>query len=227
MSEGIDESTMEERLRVMMEMLPDDDLRYLAMRGAIDFRSAWVELAETLHEIAEEEAFKEWGYRTIFSYCQTELAITRATTTKLLDGYRWLKEEAPEYLPKNQRQPDGSRPRAPRPTPELNAASAMAQGYKEMEDDRIAAETYAQLKAQALQDGARAHSLTREFKEAVPEHLREETPPNPLRHLKRALSELEKALEQLEEDDQEMIQEAARLRDAIYNLVSQKQQLQS
>ena len=226
MSEGIDETTMEERLKAMMETLPPDHLRYQALRASIEFRAAWIDLAEVVNEIAEGEAFREWGFRSVWMYCDHELDLTRATSQKLLDGYRWIKEEAPEYLPKNQVEADGSPSRTPRPVPELNAASVMAHGYREMEDDRISSETYAKLKSEALQNGSNGRILSRELREAVPEHLRDRPTPNPLKHFKRALKELEKALEQLEEEDlqdDEMAQETARLRDSIFALVSKQE----
>ena len=223
MSEGIDESTMEERLRATMEKLDQDHPRYQALQRSIDFSSAWIDLAEVLHTINDAQIYKEWGFSSTWNYCERELNLTRTTAQKLLQGYTWMKEEAPEYMPKNQREPDGSPARIPRPVPELNAASAMAYGYREMEDDRISANTYAELKESALRDGYRARALKREFKEAVPEHLRDQKPPNPLKHFKRALSELEKALEQLDDEDAQTLEEAAQLRDSIFALVSRQE----
>lgn len=220
MSEGIDETTMEDKLRTLMETLPVEDLRYQALKASIDFRAAWVDLAEVLNEVAVREAYKEWGYRSVWMYCDHELDLSRTTSQKILDGYRWIKEEAPEYLPKNQVGEDGSPVRAPLATPELDAASVMAQGYREMEDDRLSAETYAKLKEEALKNGANGRALSKGIKEGIPEHLREKPAPNPMRHFKRALKELEMALEQIEEEDDEMAEETARLRDQIFELVA-------
>lgn len=223
MSEGIDETTMEEKLRTLMETLPAEDFRYKALKASMDFRASWVELAAVLNYVAEKESFKEWGYRSVWMYCDHELDLSRATSQKILDGYRWIKEEAPEYLPENQFDEAGSPLRAPLPTPELNAASVMAQGYREMEDDRLSAETYAKLKEEALKNGANGRALSKGIKDAIPEHLRDKPAPNPLRHFKRALKELEKALEQIDDEDDETAEEAIRLRDSIFELVARSE----
>ncbi len=215
MSEGLDESTMADRLVSMLEVLDDGDLRSQAIRASMSLRAAWIDLGELLSEIASDEAFKEWGYRSPFAYCATELNISRSMAEKLLEGYRWIQMEAPEFLPRNQEQEGVTLP-----VPELDVASAMARGYREMEDDRISAETYRQLKEKALRNGESSRRISKEIREAIPEELRDTPPPNPLKHLKKALSEIEKALEQIEEDD-DLLEQASRLRDEIYQVLHQ------
>ncbi|RDV37406.1 hypothetical protein DV096_12905 [Bradymonadaceae bacterium TMQ3] len=219
MSEGLDKETLEGRLKAMLDTLDESDLRYQALKGSVEFRSVWVDLAEFLSEIVDNDAFKEWGYRTVFAYCATELDISRATARKLLEGYSWLAEEAPEYLPKN-RQPD----QPARVMPDIDTVSVMAKGYREVADERVPQETYMELKDSALRGERNARELRKEFKEAVPEHLRETPAPNPLKHLKRALNEVEKALDQMEPEEQaELLQQAGELRDAIFALVSSQE----
>ncbi|RAL21175.1 hypothetical protein DL240_13665 [Lujinxingia litoralis] len=219
MSEGLDQETLEGRLKAMLDTLSEDDLRYQALKGSVDFRSAWVELAEYLSDIVDNDAFKEWGYRTVFAYCATELDISRATARKILEGYSWLAEEAPEYLPRNRRPDEPARV-----LPDMDTVSVMAKGYREVADERVPQETYMELKDSALRGERNARELRKEFQEAVPEHLREEPAPNPLKHLKRALNEVEKALDQMEPEEQaDMLQQAGELRDAIFALVSSQE----
>jgi hypothetical protein len=216
MSEGLDETTLEERLQSMLEILDEDDLRHQAICASMALRAAWIDLAELLHEIADEEAFKEWGFRSPFSYCASELNLSRSTAEKLLEGFRWIQMEAPEYLPRNQQ--DG----VTLPVPELDTAAAMARGLREMEDDRLSAETYARLKEKALRNGESGRRLAKEIRESIPEHLRDDPEPNPFKHLKRALSEVEKALEQIDQHDSSLLERASQVRDGIFELVTLK-----
>ncbi|MFU8806076.1 MAG: hypothetical protein ACNA8W_19850 [Bradymonadaceae bacterium] len=214
------ESRLDERIQAMLDLLDEGDVRYQTLRASVDFQSAWIELAEHVKEVEGSEAFRDWGFRSFNSYCTNELRLSRTLTTKMLEGYEWIEDQAPEYLPRKEAAGEDDAPR-PRPVPDVDTVAVLAKAHREVKEERIPRKAYDDIKEAALRGERTVASLRKELKAAVPEHLREEPPPNPFRHLRRALSEVDKAMMQINtEDEADLLAQASSLRDAIFDLVS-------
>jgi hypothetical protein len=215
-------SRVDERVQALLEMLDEADIRYQALQSSVEFQSAWVELAEYMNEVEQSEAYREWGYRSFWGYCGAELRLSKSVAAKLLEGYHWIEEQAPEYLPRREADEEVPAPRT-RPVPDVDTAAVLAKGYREVQEERIPRATYDEIKEAALRGERTVAELRKEIKAAVPEHLREEPPANPLRHLRRALSEVDKAMMQIDTDeDSELLDRATSLRDAIFAILAER-----
>ncbi|MGM0576524.1 MAG: hypothetical protein ACQEXJ_12415 [Myxococcota bacterium] len=219
-----------ERISRLLSTVEEDSPRRRALGAALDFKGSWIDLAAELEEIARERLWKDWDYASLDTYCRSELQLGKAEIGKLRDGFAWLSREAPQLLePPATPAPEGDEEVPPppprRPIPDIDTVGQLAKGYREYEQERIPRDTYEELKQAALRGERSPYQLRREFKEAIPEHLREKKPPNPRKHLARALSALEKALAEIEEGDgpvadRDLFEHARRLRDEISSLVT-------
>lgn len=223
MSQDASNFQIDERIQAMLDVLEPGDLRYTTLKSTVDFQSAWLDLAEHLYEVDRTESYREWGYRSFAVYCTNELRLTRTVAGKLLEGYQWVENQAPEYLPGNRPEDDEENPLASfhRPVPDVDTISVLAKAQREVKEERLPEATYDELKTAALRGERSLAELRKDFREAVPEHLRPQPEPKPLHHLRRALTEVEKALTQISEDsDAGLLSEASALRDAIYAVLS-------
>lgn len=88
------EAAIEARLR---ELDPNSD-RYQVLHKARQFKSSWIDLAQSLIHVRHEESYKAWQYRSFEEYCRKELHIRAETADKLTKGYGFLQEYAPGEL---------------------------------------------------------------------------------------------------------------------------------
>lgn len=214
-----------ERLTQLLQTVEAGSPRHQTLSAALDFKGSWIELGRHLKKVEDGALWEQWDYQSLAAYCREELQLGRGDVRKLREGYQWLEQEAPQLLePEDQaRDPDGARP----PAPNIEVVQQLARGWQHYHEDRIPEDTYMELKRAALQGERSASQLRREFKEAVPEHLRDQPAPNPKRHLKRALNALEKALNDATQDVEgeyapELFDKVRELRDEIFHLVAQK-----
>lgn len=75
-----------------------DAHRLRAARSALNFKRAWVKLAEALVEVQREESYKSWGYADFMEYCTGELGLKRSVVDKLTVSFATLQTHAPERL---------------------------------------------------------------------------------------------------------------------------------
>ncbi len=225
--ENLEDLSPTERISRLMNTVEVGSARHGALDAALDFKGSWIELASHLKKVEEGELWTDWDYSSFNNYCKKELQLSRGELRKLREGYAWLETEAPELI-EQAAQADGAHgdaDEARRPVPDIETVDQLARGYREYERERIPRDTYQELKQAALRGERSSYQLRREFKDAVPEHLRERKPLNPRKHLKRALNSLEKALAEIEQgdgDDPELFEQARRLRDEIFHLVATK-----
>lgn len=214
-----------ERITQLLERVEPGSVRYQALQAALEFKGSWVELGRYLRAVEAEELWSKWDYSSVTDYYKNELHLGRGDIRKLREGYDWLKKEAPELL---EWRDEGSADEQTRPpTPDMDTVDQLSRGWQEAEQERVPQETYLELKRAALAGERSASQLRREFKEAIPEHLRDKPEPNPRKHLKRALNALEKALNEIEQADgednnPELFERARQLRDEIFHLVAMK-----
>ncbi len=75
-------------------------LRDTVKAAAKRFRSGWVELAELLTRVRQEEMFKEWGFATFDDYVAQDLLLTKAMANQLVQNYAFLEKHDKKRLEK-------------------------------------------------------------------------------------------------------------------------------
>jgi hypothetical protein len=65
---------------------------------AREFKRSWVEMAEALVRVRASRAYERWGWQDVYSYCQEELHIKKATVDKLTLSFTALRRHAPDVL---------------------------------------------------------------------------------------------------------------------------------
>ena len=227
------EPTPTERITRVLETVEPDTPRHRALATALDFKGNWVKMAHRLKTVDGGDLWEQWGYDSLKQYAKTELQLSRGEFRKIRQGYTWLEEEAPHLAEAAEEAADKTKTdSAPaRPLPDMETVDQLAKGYREVQQDKVPRDTYETLKRAAL-DGERSHyQLRRQFKEAVPEDKREQKAPDPDKHFRKALKAFEKALEELDElqDDQadpELAARARKLRDEMSKLLEENDQEQ-
>ncbi|QDG52998.1 hypothetical protein FIV42_20280 [Persicimonas caeni] len=223
--EEFEELSPTERISRLLKTVEAGSKRYHALDAALNYKGSWIDLAGHIKEVEELESWKDWDYSSLNAYCKKELQLSRGEIRKMREGYEWLEKEAPELLAVDESAGDDAAKSA-RPVPDIDTIDQLAKGYRETRRERIPNDTYQELKQAALRGERSSYQLRREFKDAVPEHKREVKPVNPRKHLKRALKALEKALAEIESDEQaadpELAERARKLRDEMFHLVATK-----
>ena len=87
-----------ERRALELEQDGADPLRLRALERARRFKRSWVEMAEVLLAVREQNAWAAWDYKDLYQYCAEELLLKRKTVDKLTGSYVTLKRHAPEAL---------------------------------------------------------------------------------------------------------------------------------
>jgi len=208
-----------------MATLDETSPRYRVLESALAFKSSWVILGEHLEEILKNQFYKGWGYASFERYCADELFITASTAKKLVRSFRWIGDEAPEYLPPRdrselvRRSEESTLPEGP--PPDLNAIAVLADAKKALTEAKVSEDAYLSLKRAAL-EGENAAALKRSLSEAIPATLKPKQADDKVRHLRRALSSCVKTLDELREWDSggesagdDLMIMAEKLRDAI------------
>lgn len=227
-SKASDMSRAEVSILSKMAELDQDSPRYQTLEAALAFKASWIILGEHLSNVVRTGLWRGWGFASFERYCADEIHVTSSTAKKLVRGFQWLGAEAPEYLPAVKE----GRTRAPRdpppgPLPDMGAINVLADAKAHYEEARVPEDAYLALKQAAL-DGETASALRRTLKDSIPMHLRPKSANDKVRHLRRALTASVKVIDALrewdsqptdgegeQEDGDELIVEAERLRDAI------------
>src|SRR5215207_672059 len=66
------------------------------------FKRTWLELAEALARVQNDESWSRWGFTDFDSYCRKELHLRSSTVAKLLGSFRFLQSSAPRVLERAQ-----------------------------------------------------------------------------------------------------------------------------
>ena len=72
--------------------------RLRTARSALNFKRAWVKLAESLVQVQRDGSYKSWGYADFIEYCTGELGLKRSVVDKLTVSFATLQQHAPERL---------------------------------------------------------------------------------------------------------------------------------
>ncbi len=85
-------------LAALLERTGGDPNRIEAVRRAQNFRRSWIDLAQVLCEVRDENLHEKWGFSDFYDYCKDELTLKRATVDKLTISFNTLERHAPEVL---------------------------------------------------------------------------------------------------------------------------------
>ena len=75
-----------------------DPRRAEALRGAAAFKRSWLEFAEILTRVRDEELWTGWGFDSFEDYCAKELHVRKDTALKLSGSYKFLERAQPKTL---------------------------------------------------------------------------------------------------------------------------------
>lgn len=212
----------------LLELDPADE-RYMIIKATLDYKASWLSLAEHLDTVAANKSYKEWGYKSFKDYCATEIQIPQSTVKKLVRGFQWIDQEAPDVLKRfvKAMQEDGEAlgqdEELPiQPIPEFDMVQVLVSAQKEREKARLSEDVYESIKQQALTGEKSARELKKDIKEALPVE-QVEPKVKQLKVLRKTLSTTERViaqLEELEEADEQVMQLLGQLRDRVFDLVS-------
>ena len=221
-----DQATITSETALMMEKmvgLDPSDPRYMVLKAALDYKASWIDLAEHLNVVAANKDYKEWGYKAFKDYCDQELQIRQATARKLVRGFQWIDQEAPELLPRLiDDQVDVAARDSGVMLPDVDTVDVLVKAQKEVKKERLSRDVYDDLKERALRGEHTVSELKQDLKDAVvvpePDPKKEQ-----LKLMRRSLRAAEKMVEQFEElgiDDQEIVELAANLREKLFEFVA-------
>jgi hypothetical protein len=134
-----------------------DAERVLVIERAKRFKRSWIELAEVLTGVRENDTWKRWGFTSFDDYCARELHLRKGTVDKLCASYGFLRTNAPRLL---RDEPEGDVARIP---------SWQAVDFVARAEERGAAsdEVMAEMKRAVFDEGAPMPVLSRRYREVA------------------------------------------------------------
>lgn len=140
-----------------MLAVADDAERVEVLDRARRFKRSWIELAEALNGVYNRESWVGWGFASFEEYCRKELHLKKATVSKLLGSFQFLKARAPRVLERAEAEPE-------LPVPSLQAVDFVARAAERGAADNDAME---EIERAVFEEGADAPLLSRRFKEVA------------------------------------------------------------
>lgn len=201
------EAIIEQRLQELEPGSP----RYEVLAAALQFKTSWVRLGESLAEVREAQLFREWGYDSFEVFCQEEIRITRETAAKLVRSYAYLTETRPALVEAHRSE------ETPPRVPDYQAVDLLA---KLRENERVPESVYRDLTQATFREDLGAQELRKRVREEVPDAFARprRAPSDPRRQLRAALSlsaRLIEALNACDNIDDTILEQAEALRDMI------------
>ncbi len=148
----------ERKLEDKMAAFADDPQRVAVLGKARDFKRSWIELAEALTRVRDQQLWEGWGYKTFEVYCRQELHLKTPTVSKLVGSFAFLRNQAPKVLERARGEADA------RPLPSMQAVDFIARA-----EERGAAppEAIQEMRRAAFEEGTEAPALSRRFKQVA------------------------------------------------------------
>lgn len=148
-------SQAEQDIARRMEAHRDDPKRSEVLGRAARFKRSWVELAEALHDVRDQDRWSGWGFGSFLEYCKKELHLRRATADKLTASFGYLTQYAPDVLKR-----DGVQA----PIPQADTVQALARAR---EGSEVPERMFSAIQDDALESDLSPATLARRFKEAL------------------------------------------------------------
>ena len=205
----------EKAILALMKTLDPESLRYQTLEAALAFKGSWIFLAEKLTAVHQANAYKEWGHKGLVSYSQQELHVTSNTVKKLVRGFQWLQNEAPQYIDAQPKAPQ--LPPPDRPPLDIQMVSTLAKAQDKLLNTPGGEEAYLSLKQAALSGAHSTTSLSKQLKASLPEPEEKGHEVHKKRALRKALTSAVQVIMQLQawDDDDLLLSEAEALREKI------------
>lgn len=148
-----------------LERAGADRERLVLVRCALNFKRAWVDLAEALAGLQHSRAYRRWGFEDLHSYCSAELHVKPATVDKLLLSLSAVRTYAPQVL---------SDRAVPADVPSMDAVEYFtravdfterkrSRGDAEGDGDEPASDVVDQLRAAVFDEGRSVAELRKQF----------------------------------------------------------------
>lgn len=134
-----------------------DEERVKVLSIARAFKRTWIDLAEVLTRVAENESWARWGFDSFETYCRKELHIKKGTMQKLLGSFRFLEAQAPRVIERSRNEPTA-------PVPSLQAVDFVARAAERGAADK---KTMREIQSAAFDEGAEAPLLSRRYREVA------------------------------------------------------------
>ena len=145
-----------------IEAHAEDAERVWVLERARRFKRTWIELAEALVKVREDETYLRWGYGSFDEYVTRELKLKRGTVDKLCASYGFLRANAPKLVrPLGGGQDDDD---YARPVPSWQAVDFVARAE---ERGAAPAEVMDEMKRAAFDEGAPAPALSRRYRDVA------------------------------------------------------------
>ncbi len=139
----------------LMEDLEPESLRFHVLDAVKRFKGNWLELGRFVSAVEKQGVFRDWGFATFDSYCTRELKLKRPTVVKLLNSFRFLKKEEPEFL--STALSTGENP----PLPDYESVNILRQARAKK---AITGEDYARLRSAVFEDEVPAREVGQQYR---------------------------------------------------------------
>jgi hypothetical protein len=139
----------------LMEDLEPESLRFHVLDAVKRFKGNWLELGRFVSAVEKQGIFRDWGFVTFDSYCTRELKLKRPTVVKLLNSFRFLKKEEPEFL--STALSAGEKP----PLPDYESVNILRQARAKK---AITGEDYARLRSAVFEDEVPAKEVGQQYR---------------------------------------------------------------
>ncbi|MDP8236630.1 MAG: hypothetical protein P9M08_09615 [Candidatus Erginobacter occultus] len=139
----------------LMEDLEPESLRFHVLDAVKRFKGNWLELGRFVSAVEKQGVFRDWGFATFDSYCTRELKLKRPTVVKLLNSFRFLKKEEPEFL--STALSAGEKP----PLPDYESVNILRQARAKK---AITGEDYARLRSAVFEDEVPAKEVGQQYR---------------------------------------------------------------
>lgn len=137
----------------------DDPERADTLTKARNFKRTWLELAEALARVQQQESWGRWGFTDFDAYCRKELHLRASTVQKLLGSFRFLQSSAPRVIERAREHETFDAP-----VPSIAAVEFVQKATERGAADE---ETLRTIHQAAFEEGADAPVLARRFKEVA------------------------------------------------------------
>jgi hypothetical protein len=143
------------------------ELRARVQETAKDFKTSWVELAQSLYAIWRDKLYEYWGYERFEHYVEREVGLQKSLALKLVNTYSFVEQQEPQFLEAGYlEQRDAAT------TPELDAIHVLRLARNKKE---LTKHDYADLHKQVFEKGKGAAVVRKELTAII----KERKPVNP------------------------------------------------
>jgi hypothetical protein len=186
------------------------ELRARVQTTAKDFKTSWVELAQSLYAIHRDKLYEYWGYERFEHYVEREVGMQKSMALKLVHSYSFVEQQEPQFLKQGYLEE-----RDAMATPELDAIHVLRLARNKKE---LTKHDYADLRRQVFEKGKGAAVLRKELtalmkerKPVDPEEEREQRTAASVRRLLNAMRSFQKDAEALKLVRADVVRRAAEL----------------